>query len=581
MGDSKRSSVSTVKICFPTPCVSNFVEEAKQIAEKKAEQWAQEEVRRRDEDLQREKREKENKIDFDPQNYVPRKTVVSYESLLNLNDGGGAAVKTKEIKRRQEKEADEDSEGSKFGNVKSSKKKAKAHLFQQFAAEYSDPYQKFAGKGGMLYKYDGDLRRKQVELQRNRRFFHLIDLDDCPMEDITNLRVHHNLFCRVGSADTSKRRSRAAAHLRGLQNALESPLDFGASSSKHPTKNKFGSLAPQTHTHAPTQSAQNFFDFRRSSSLDADAELQRSGLSPRSHKIQVTTSFLEWITERCNNSLRNVFGRLDCYKKGFLTKQDFQGALIREKYFGNGNTLWKLIDKDQKGQIVADDLQNMAPHLSSVLDEVTLRKKELERGKIRSSLASQQSAKKRGRPVTVGADVGGMGERCMSAPSSLSTLGMNLASKSWTSFPKSGIKVTGSKPRELWLFRNADAKHTGQSLLLKHPPRDMAHLYELCSKACRPYGGQTVSLRDGELERITNVFDLQDGGKYVVSGGEPLEPPLAFWQFGCPVGKKIKKVPLRKQPRVKCPRKASHVPQTSVDAIEDAPSMSLSLPVLH
>eukprot|EP00397_Hematodinium_sp_SG-2012_P040779 GEMP01044747.1.p1 GENE.GEMP01044747.1~~GEMP01044747.1.p1 ORF type:complete len:519 (+),score=101.91 GEMP01044747.1:134-1558(+) len=383
--------------------------------------------------------------------------------------------------------------GTKATNRDTSPAKIKrVPVFQDFSEQWNDTRRK---QNSSKTAHDRDLRRMHTELSRNKRFFHQTELELSTIDDVCSLRLHHNASLRKTEpcSQAWMAQNQAAGELRRLQNVLR-PHTTG-----------------HTQIESPARKHTPWFRGQRGRGVKALPSMEESSSSSDSEdrntsELIPVTDFLMWIKVQFH-SLQEAFEFLDADHNSSLSKKEWISALTRGHFKGNKEALFNLLDKDGSGYVSLHEFRNLAPHFKKMLRSLAMAQKKLRR----TCNPGGQSVLGRG---------------------SVAALTHTLEKQA---LPRMSIRPTCS----IRLFRNADAKHRGTTLLLKHTPRDMVLLYELCMKVCSPLSGKVVALYDIKLQRVKAPLELVHEGKYVVCGGEGLVPPEAFWDFMCSQGEKL------------------------------------------
>lgn len=72
----------------------------------------------------------------------------------------------------------------------------------------------------------------------------------------------------------------------------------------------------------------------------------------------------------------------------------------------------------------------------------------------------------------------------------------------------------------IWVYRNGDAYHEGERIVVKQQTQDLPQLLALLSRKVKPIGGVGKSLYDQDLNRVRHIDDIEDGAKYLLCEGD-------------------------------------------------------------
>ncbi|EZG83899.1 hypothetical protein GNI_013820 [Gregarina niphandrodes] len=90
-----------------------------------------------------------------------------------------------------------------------------------------------------------------------------------------------------------------------------------------------------------------------------------------------------------------------------------------------------------------------------------------------------------------------------------------------------GVQKFGTQaipPKLIWVYRNGDACHMGTSFFVKACYRNLNQLFRGLTGPIQPIAGPVRRLYDQNLQLVTHMAELLDGGKYLATSGEPPAP---------------------------------------------------------
>lgn len=336
--------------------------------------------------------------------------------------------------------------------------------------DFADERDMWKNTQGPSVVNEGEIRRKRTDLGRNGRFFRLTDMTLNTPQDLCSLNCKHNSIIRN---DLTQRTEpcMSAQELRSLQNVMR-PHTTGRSY-------KLKSAMPWLREYDGSSSS--------SDSPVVNVPI-RDAYEVKSEKLVLKNvkDFVHWVRNKCSGSVKKAFQFIDAYGVGSVTKRDFVASMVRGNFTGDISALFDLLDINGDGKITVGEMQNLAPYFTKMIRQISDARLEFQDAEMEETSLEKPSQK----------------------------------------------TMTIARTCTIWLFRNAEPnKCEEKMLLLKHPPRDLPHLYELCGKVCSSLTGKVVALYNANLRRIKSPYELVHNGKYVVNGGEPLEPPAAFWDF--------------------------------------------------
>ncbi|XP_053992704.1 doublecortin domain-containing protein-like isoform X2 [Hylaeus volcanicus] len=75
-------------------------------------------------------------------------------------------------------------------------------------------------------------------------------------------------------------------------------------------------------------------------------------------------------------------------------------------------------------------------------------------------------------------------------------------------------------PKLMWLYRNGDKHHAGSPYFLKSHVKTMQFFYQEATKVVEPIAGPVRKIYDQNLNVVSRLEDIIEGGKYLCSSGE-------------------------------------------------------------